>query len=87
MASSENRTPAAFAWNVGGWFGTQIGCTLWLLILGFVLFRLHLDLFALGSRSLQEGSQSLFRLHVERESLVGVVSVVSHNFQPNGGLE
>jgi hypothetical protein len=39
VASSENGTPSAFAWNAGGWFGTQFGSTLWLLILAFVLFR------------------------------------------------
>jgi len=39
VASSENSAPSAFEWNAGGWFGAQFGCTLWLLILGFVLFR------------------------------------------------
>ncbi len=39
MASSGNSAPSTFAWNAGGWFGAQVGCTLWLLILGFVLFR------------------------------------------------
>ena len=28
--------PGAFQWNAGGWFGAQIGSTLWLLILGLV---------------------------------------------------
>jgi len=28
---------SAFVWYAGGWFGTQFGCTLWMLILGFVL--------------------------------------------------
>jgi hypothetical protein len=28
---------SAFAWYAGGWFGTQFGSTLWMLILGFVL--------------------------------------------------
>ncbi len=32
-----NSAPHAFSWNAGGWFGSQLGCTLWLLILGFVL--------------------------------------------------
>jgi hypothetical protein len=39
VASPENSTVSAFAWNAGGWLGTQVGCTLWVLILGFVLFR------------------------------------------------
>lgn len=39
MATEENSTPSAFTWNVGGWFGAQFGSTLWVLILGFVLFR------------------------------------------------
>jgi hypothetical protein len=38
VATEENSTPSAFAWYAGGWFGAQFGCTLWLLILGFVLF-------------------------------------------------
>jgi hypothetical protein len=37
VTTDESTRPFAFAWNAGGWFGTQIGCTLWLLILGFVL--------------------------------------------------
>ena len=39
MATDRNSTPSAFAWNVGGWFGAQLGCTLWLPILGLVLLR------------------------------------------------
>jgi hypothetical protein len=39
VAIESNRTQSAFAWYAGGWFGAQFGCTLWLLILGFVLFR------------------------------------------------
>lgn len=31
---------SSFAWNAGGWFGSQFGCTLWLLILGLVLLRM-----------------------------------------------
>lgn len=27
----------AFRWNAGGWFGSQLGSTLWLLILGVLL--------------------------------------------------
>ena len=38
MATDGRGRLSAFAWNAGGWFGTQLGCTLWLLILGFVLF-------------------------------------------------
>ena len=32
-------TRSAFSWNAGGWIGTQLGSTLWLLILGLVLVR------------------------------------------------
>ena len=39
MATEQNIAPSSFTWNVGGWFGSQLGCTLWLLILGLVLFR------------------------------------------------
>lgn len=40
MASvSSYDTPSAFSWNAGGWIGAQLGCTLWLLILGFALLR------------------------------------------------
>ena len=35
--TEENNTRPAFVWNAGGWFGSQLGCTLWLLILGLVL--------------------------------------------------
>ena len=28
---------SAFSWNVGSWFGAQLGCTLWMLILGLLL--------------------------------------------------
>jgi hypothetical protein len=37
MATDKSSPPTAFSWNAGGWFGSQLGCTLWLLILGFVL--------------------------------------------------
>lgn len=37
MSTGEDSIPSTFSWNAGGWFGSQIGCTLWLLILGFVL--------------------------------------------------
>jgi len=40
ILSPENERPrSSFAWNAGGWFGSQLGCTLWLLILGLVLLR------------------------------------------------
>jgi hypothetical protein len=37
MATDGQSTPTAFSWNAGGWFGSQVGCTAWLLILGVVL--------------------------------------------------
>lgn len=37
MNIGANTERSAFSWNAGGWFGTQFGCTLWLLILGVVL--------------------------------------------------
>jgi hypothetical protein len=37
MVADANSARSAFIWNVGGWFGSQLGCTLWLLILGFAL--------------------------------------------------
>jgi hypothetical protein len=40
------RARSAFAWSAGAWWGTTIGCTLWLLILGGVL--LFRDAFAGG---------------------------------------
>lgn len=33
---TQPRSP--FTWNAGGWFGSQVGSTLWLVILGFVLW-------------------------------------------------
>ena len=33
---SDSREP--FQWNAGSWFGPQLGGTLWLLLLGLVLF-------------------------------------------------
>jgi len=27
----------AFQWNTAGWFGTQIGCTLWILMVGVLI--------------------------------------------------
>jgi NADH:ubiquinone oxidoreductase subunit 6 (subunit J) len=37
MNSSANPSGTAFVWNAGGWFGAQLGSTLWMAILGFVL--------------------------------------------------
>jgi len=37
MANDKNSAPSAFIWNTGGWFGSQVGSTIWMLILGFVL--------------------------------------------------
>ena len=37
MTTDGNGARSAFSWNGGGWFGSQLGCTLWLLILGLVL--------------------------------------------------
>jgi len=37
MFNNANGARSAFTWNAGGWFGSQLGCTLWLLILGLVL--------------------------------------------------
>ena len=37
MTAVESNGKSVFAWNAGGWFGTQIGSTLWLLILGTLL--------------------------------------------------
>jgi hypothetical protein len=37
MTTDGNTPRSAFSWNAGGWFGAQIGCTLWLLILGLVI--------------------------------------------------
>jgi hypothetical protein len=69
------------------------------LSLGFVLLRLlirgvhagfdpwvadDVRLRFLDARPLENGSQDLFGLLIEVEFLVGVVSVFSHDFQPNG---
>lgn len=37
MKLQGKRGAGAFQWNRGGWFGGQVGATLWLAILGFVL--------------------------------------------------
>ena len=47
MSPREDSIPSTFSWNAGGWFGSQVGCTLWLLILGLVL--LPKDPLAAGS--------------------------------------
>lgn len=39
MVTKQHVVRPAFVWNAGGWFGSQFGCTLWLLILGLVLLR------------------------------------------------
>ncbi|MHC5054802.1 MAG: hypothetical protein ACYTKD_08800 [Planctomycetota bacterium] len=31
------QTPRAFRWNAGGWFGGQLGATLWIALLGVLL--------------------------------------------------
>jgi len=36
------RPMSPFGWNAGGWFGAQLGSTLWLLILGIVEIRVDL---------------------------------------------
>lgn len=35
--SAPRRGPGAFQWNAGGWFGSQIGSTCWLLLAGPLL--------------------------------------------------
>ncbi|OGO71935.1 MAG: hypothetical protein A2Z37_03000 [Chloroflexi bacterium RBG_19FT_COMBO_62_14] len=40
MTTESNKPRSAFTWNVGGWFGSQIGGTLWLLILGLLLLSI-----------------------------------------------
>jgi len=37
MQDSNKRGPGQFQWNRGGWFGGQIGGTLWLILLGCAL--------------------------------------------------
>jgi hypothetical protein len=37
MDSASNPSGTAFVWNAGGWFGAQLGSTLWMAILGLVL--------------------------------------------------
>ena len=37
MTQAQHDSRSAFVWNAGGWFGSQIGGTLWMLILGLVL--------------------------------------------------
>lgn len=38
MDASARRGPGAFQWDRGGWFGGQVGATLWLVLLGALLF-------------------------------------------------
>ena len=38
MSTARPEVSPAFVWNPGAWFGCQVGCTLWLAILGGVLF-------------------------------------------------
>ncbi len=33
---------SSFGWNVGGWFGTQLGCSVWMLVTAGVLLGRHL---------------------------------------------
>ncbi len=33
--------PGAFQWNLGGWFGAQIGATLWLVLMGGLVAARH----------------------------------------------
>jgi len=40
MTPTTNNRISPFQWSPGGWFGTSIGSTLWLLIGSVVLFRL-----------------------------------------------
>jgi hypothetical protein len=37
VSTAGSETRPAFVWNPGAWFGCQVGCTLWLAILGGVL--------------------------------------------------
>ena len=37
MTTDGKSAASEFSWNAGGWFGSQLGCTLWLLILGSIL--------------------------------------------------
>jgi hypothetical protein len=38
QASDRSDPPESFRWNAGGWFGPQLGGTLWLLLLGLLVF-------------------------------------------------
>jgi len=38
-ASSDSAPREVFQWNAGGWFGSQVGCTLWMLLGAGFLFR------------------------------------------------
>ena len=38
QTSDSSGPPEVFRWNAGGWFGPQLGGTLWLLLLGLFVF-------------------------------------------------
>lgn len=38
---------SAFHWNAGGWFGSQLGSTLWILILAFMVAGINLQIASL----------------------------------------
>ena len=37
MEEEKGSVQSAFQWNAGAWFGTQLGCTLWMGVLGLVV--------------------------------------------------
>lgn len=40
----EDQQPASrFQWNAGGWFGSQIGMTAWILVTAFVLYPVDMN--------------------------------------------
>jgi hypothetical protein len=39
MTTARHSAASPFAWNAGGWFGAQLGSSLWMFILGLVLLR------------------------------------------------
>ena len=38
MSAQDGRQMRGFRWNAGGWFGSQIGMTAWILVTAFVLY-------------------------------------------------
>ena len=38
MSAQDGRQTRGFRWNAGGWFGSQIGMTAWILVTAFVLY-------------------------------------------------